>query len=60
MNRVKLLLYLAGFAVIACGYYLLSVSPDTLPDEVVRQVRRGMFAVWGGALLMSIGLLRRS
>ena len=60
MDRAKLLFILAGLGLIVAGYHQLGISPDTLIDKVVSQVRLGMFAVFGGALLVVIGLLRRS
>ena len=60
MGRTKLIFFLVGLGLIAFGYYQLGVPPDTVLDKVLPQVRLGMFAVWGGALLMVIGLLRRS
>lgn len=58
IDRKKVILCLLGGTTIGIGYYLLGVPPDFNPDEVVARVRMGLFAVWAGAIIVVIGILR--
>ncbi|MDD2272722.1 MAG: hypothetical protein PHP95_10100 [Desulfuromonadaceae bacterium] len=59
MDIKKLLLLIAGISMIAYGYYLLGVAPETPPEDVLTRVKQGEVAVFlGGACAIFAMLLK--
>lgn len=55
----KTLLLLAGIALIAWGYSLLSVPPDADHDLMLRHAKGGMLSVIAGGVMIMIWLAKR-
>jgi len=48
-----------GILLILCGYYLLSVSPDTELEEVIKKVRVGILVILIGDIALVFAIAKR-
>ena len=48
-----------GILLILCGYYLLSVSPDTELEEVIKKVRVGILIILIGDIALVFSIAKR-
>lgn len=60
MDIKKTVLNIVGICLIAYGYHLLGVPPDTSTDIVITRVKHGELAIFIGATCFAIGLFRKS
>ena len=60
IDFTKLFLFLAGIALIAYGYHLLGVAPETALELVITEVKHGLIAVFLGGACVVIAMLRKS
>lgn len=58
IDFIKLFFFLAGIALIAYGYHLLGVSPETSLEVVITMVKQGLGAVFLGGACVVIAMLR--
>jgi hypothetical protein len=60
MDIKKILLVIAGTGLIAYGYHLLGVAPETSLDVVMTRVKQGESAVFLGGFCLVLAMLRKS
>lgn len=60
MPDVKPIMFFAGIALIAWGYYLLAVPPETEYLQVIARVKHGIFSVISGSFAIAIVMIRPS
>ena len=54
----KTVLLVAGIALIALGYHMLSIEPDAGIDVVMSQAKKGMMAVVSGGMMIMVWLAK--
>ena len=60
MDIIKVIFILAGVTLMAYGYNLLGVAPETALEQVVTKIKRGEIAIILGGLCVVIAMLRKS
>ena len=59
VGQLKAFLFLAGFLLIAYGYWLLAVPPDALYQEMLSRAKGGILSVVGGCGLLMAWMTQR-
>lgn len=55
---LKTVLLTIGIALIALGYHMLSIDPDSNIDVVMSQAKQGMMAVVSGGMMIMVWLVK--